>query len=49
MMALKSYRLKFKKKPGKKMRATKDLITGGITALIGTALVVETASALRRI
>lgn len=47
-MALKSYRLKLKK--GKrKMRATKDLITGGVVALIGTAFVVQTAGVLRRL
>ena len=48
-MVLKSYRLKFKKKTGKKMRAAKDLITGGVVALIGTAFVAQTASVLRRL
>ncbi len=47
-MVLKSYRLKFKKSK-KKMRAAKDLITGGVTAIIGTALVAQTASVLRRL
>jgi hypothetical protein len=45
-MALKSYRLKLKKKKRKNAR---DLVTGGVTALVGTALFVETASALRRL
>lgn len=45
-MALKSYRLKLKKKKKKK---PKGLITAGITALLGVALLSETASAVRRI
>ncbi len=47
-MALKSYRLKFKKSK-KKMRAAKDLVTGAVGALIGTAFVAQTASVLRRL
>ena len=47
-MALKSYRLKLKKK-GKKKKPVKDLVTGGVTALIGIGLLSETASAVRRI
>jgi len=47
-MALKSYRIK-KKKKKKKKKAFGDLVTGGITALVGTALVAQTASALSRI
>ena len=45
-MVLKAYRLKLKKK---KRKPVKDLITGGVTALLGVALVSETASAVSRI
>lgn len=45
-MALKSYS-SFKKK--KKMKKTKDLVTAGVTAILGTALFSETAQAVRRI
>lgn len=47
-MALKSYRLKLKKK-GKRKKPVKDLVTGGITALIGIGLLSETARAVRRV
>ncbi len=47
-MALKSYRLKLNKKKKKKSR-TGDLITGGVTALIGIGLLSETASAVARV
>lgn len=50
-MALKSYRIF---KPGKKAMKKKrrplgDLITGGVTAIIGVGLLSETASAVGRI
>lgn len=49
-MVLKSYRLKLKRKTNKnKKRPARDLITGGVTALLGVALLAETASAIRRI
>jgi len=50
-MPLKSYRLKgtLKKKKRKKKGQTKDLLSGGITALAGIALFSEAASAIRRI
>ena len=50
-MALKSYRLTLKKKNKKKRRCgrTRDLITGGVTALIGIGLLSETARAVGRI
>lgn len=53
-MVLKSYRLKFKKMKGKRKMmkrrsGTRDLITGGVTALIGIGLLSETASAVARI
>ena len=47
-MALKSYSL-FKKGKKKKRRPVKDLITGGVTAIIGVGLLSETASAVSRI
>lgn len=40
---------KFKKGLKKKRKPTKDLLTGGITALIGLALLAETAAAVRRV
>ena len=51
-MVLKSYRLKTMKRSKNKTRKTKptkDLITGGVTALVGTAFVVETANVLGRL
>ncbi len=39
--------IKFKKK--EKRKPFKDIVTGGITALLGVALLAETASAIRRI
>ena len=49
-MALKSYRLKFRKKKKKKnLKRKPDIITGGITALIGVGLLSETARAVSRI
>ncbi len=47
-MVLKSYRLKFKKK-GKKRKPVKDLVTGGVTAIIGIGLLSETARAVSRV
>lgn len=46
-MALKSYKLKVKKRPKKKLKQIPNLITGAITAMVGVALVSETAGALR--
>lgn len=51
-MALKSYRFKSKKRTKRKKKrrsGSRDIITGGVTAVVGTALVAETASAVRRI
>ncbi len=48
-MVLKSTRLKMKKRPKKELKPVKSILTGGITALIGTALFLETARILRRI
>ena len=48
-MALKSYRLKLKKGKKKKRKALGGLIVGGVTALVGIALVSETAGAISRI
>jgi len=48
-MALKSYRLKVKKKEGKKFKPVKGLLAGGITALLGVALLAQTASVIKRI
>lgn len=49
-MVLKSYRIF---KPGKKRKknrsGARDILAGGITALIGIGLLSETASAVRRI
>jgi predicted nucleic acid-binding protein len=47
-MVLKSYKLKVKKKK-KKRKAVGDLVTGGITALVGVALLSETSQAINRI
>jgi len=53
-MVLKSYRLRdtLKKKSKKKKlkrTSTGDMITGGVTALIGVGLLSETASAVARV
>lgn len=48
-MALKSYRFFKTMKKKKKTKPVKDLITGGVTALIGTAFVSQTADVLSRI
>lgn len=49
-MALKSYSsFEKKKKKGKKKKPFGDIITGGVTALIGIALLSETAKAVNRI
>jgi len=46
-MALKSYRLKFKKSNRKKRRGpARDLVVGATGALIGVALVSQTADVL---
>lgn len=47
-MALKSYRL-FKKGKKKKRRPVRDMVTGGITAIIGVGFLSETASAVSKI
>ncbi len=46
-MALKSYRLKLKKK-GKKPKP-KGFVTGAVGAIIGTAFVAQTANVLTRL
>jgi len=46
-MGLKSYRLKSKKK--KKRKLIRDFVTPAVTAIIGVALVSETARAVNRI
>ena len=48
-MALKSYRLKRKKDKKRRRSGTRDIVTGGVTALIGIGLLSETASAVNRI
>ena len=48
-MALKSYRLLKKKKKKKKRSGTRDIITGGVTALIGVGLLSETSRAVSTI
>lgn len=49
-MALKSYRLKLKKKGKKRKRtAVGDIVIGGTTAIIGVGLLSETARAVSRI
>lgn len=49
MVKLKSFSsFKKRKKKAGKLKGT-SMITGGITALIGVALIAETASALRKI
>ncbi len=48
-MALKSYRVFKKGKKKKKRSATGDIITGGITALVGVGLLSATASAVSRV
>lgn len=47
-MALKFTPL-IKLKKGKKRKPLKDIVTGGITALVGVALIAETARAVNRI
>ena len=47
-MVLKSYRLKLKGKKKKKKR-TGDLVTAGVTALVGIGLLSETAKAVSRV
>ncbi len=47
IMVLKSYRLKLKNK--KKRKPIKDLVTGGVTAIIGIGLLSETARAVSRV
>ena len=47
-MALKSTKL-IKMKDKKKRKPVRGLLAGGITALLGVALLSETASAVRRI
>lgn len=48
-MVLKSYRLFKKGKKKKKKTKAGDLVTGGVTALIGIGLLSETASAVSRV
>jgi hypothetical protein len=48
-MALKSYSILSSKKKKKKKKLSGDLITGGVTALIGIGLLSETARAVDRI
>jgi len=48
-MVLKSYRLKKKKNKKKKRKLFADFITPAVTAIVGVALVSETASAVSRI
>ncbi len=49
-MVLKSYKIfKGSKKKSKKKGRTRDLITGGVTALVGIGLLSETAGAVNRI
>ncbi|KKN59059.1 hypothetical protein LCGC14_0546140 [marine sediment metagenome] len=48
-MALKSYRLKLKKGKRKKSKSIGRLLVGGATALIGVALLSETAKAVSRV
>ena len=47
-MALKSYRL-FKKRKKKKSKSLGRLLVGGAVALVGVALLSETAGAISRI
>lgn len=49
-MALKSYRLFKPEKRSKKKRGfSRDLVTGGVTALIGIGLLSETSRAVGRV
>ncbi len=48
-MTLKSFSLFGRKKKKKKKRLAGDLVTGGVTAIIGLGLLGATASAVRRI
>lgn len=46
---MKSYRIKDKlKSKDRKKGAVKDFVTGGVTALLGVALVSKTADAINR-
>ena len=47
-MALKSY-TSFKKSKKKKSRPIRDIVAGGVGALVGIALVSQTANVLRRL
>lgn len=49
MVKLKSYSSFKKKKKPMKLKVGKDLVTGGVTAMIGLGLLSATAGALRRI
>lgn len=48
-MALKSYRLSLKKKKKKRRSGTRDMITGGITALVGIGLLSATSQAVAKV
>ncbi len=55
MVKLKSYRLKetlkkkFKKGKSKRRKPLGDIFTGGITALVGTAFVAQTAGIINKL
>jgi len=49
MVKLKSYRLKLKKPKKIKLKPIKDITTAGITTLIGTAFVSQTADIISRL
>jgi len=48
-MALKSYRLKLRKKKKRKMKPMKDMITGGVTAMIGISFLSQTAGIIKKL
>lgn len=48
-MALKSYGIFGKRKKKKKRSGTRDIITGGVTALIGVGLLAATSEAVARV
>ena len=52
-MVLKSYRFrdktKRKTKPAPKLKSTSNIIKGGVTAILGVALLSQVAGAVRRI
>ena len=48
-MVLKSYRIKTKKSSKNKKKPFGNLVTGGITAVLGLALLSQTAAAVRRV